>query len=113
MDALFLTWDDNKDRENLRKHGVSFREASTVFTDENARLIYDPDHSEDEDRFILLGFSARARLGSSSSSILIGRMARNSALSLLEKRKNTNANSMGASYEKTIRLLQVREESLR
>jgi len=43
-------------------HGVSFDEATTAFADENARLKHDPDHSRDEDRFILLGFSAKLRL---------------------------------------------------
>lgn len=55
-------WDENKARANLKKHGVSFEEAQTVFYDENALLIDDPDHSEDEDRFIILGLSAGARL---------------------------------------------------
>ncbi|MEY8313398.1 BrnT family toxin [Oscillospiraceae bacterium 42-9] len=55
-------WDENKARANLKKHGVSFGEAQTVFYDENALLIDDPDHSEDEDRFIILGLSAGARL---------------------------------------------------
>jgi len=41
----------------LVKHGISFEEAQTVFLDENARLIDDPDHSLDEERFVLLGFS--------------------------------------------------------
>ena len=44
-------------RENARKHGVTFEEARTVFLDEGARLIDDPDHSEDEERFVLLGLS--------------------------------------------------------
>ena len=43
------------------KHGVSFEEAQSVFWDETARLIDDPDHSEDEDRFLLLGYSLQAR----------------------------------------------------
>ncbi|MDP2326039.1 MAG: BrnT family toxin, partial [Gammaproteobacteria bacterium] len=47
---------------NEKKHGVSFDEAATVFSDEHARLIDDPDHSEDEDRFILLGLSWSLRL---------------------------------------------------
>ena len=54
--------DDRKGRENRRKHGVSFEEAATAFCDENGRLIHDPDHSQEEDRFILLGFSAKFRL---------------------------------------------------
>ena len=51
-------WDENKNLINKKKHGVSFEEASTVFLDENALMIADPDHSDEEDRFILLG-SAR------------------------------------------------------
>jgi uncharacterized DUF497 family protein len=62
MDKITFSWDDRKDRENQRKHGVSFEEAATAFADENARLMHDPDHSQDEDRFILLGFSAKLRL---------------------------------------------------
>ena len=62
MARLTFSWDDRKDRANLRKHGVSFEEAATAFADENARLKHDPDHSQDEDRFILLGFSAKLRL---------------------------------------------------
>lgn len=60
--ALIFEWDDNKARINLQKHGVSFEEAQTVFCDENALLIDDPDHSEDEERFIILGLSSTARL---------------------------------------------------
>lgn len=61
MEEIIFAWDDRRDRENQRKHGVSFEEASTAFADENARLISDPDHSQNEDRFILLGFSAKLR----------------------------------------------------
>jgi len=56
-----LAWDRRKAQSNLVKHGVSFEEAQTVFLDECGRLIDDPDHSEDEDRFLLLGYSFRAR----------------------------------------------------
>jgi len=62
MDHLVFEWDSRKAAANERKHGVSFEEAKTVFTDEFARLITDPDHSEDEDRFILLGTSIHSRL---------------------------------------------------
>ena len=62
MDEITFSWDDQKERANQRKHGVSFEEATTVFADENARLKHDPDHSQDEDRFVLLGFSARLRV---------------------------------------------------
>jgi len=57
MKELRIEWDEKKGKANLRKHGVSFEEARTVFYDENAIQFYDPDHSEDEDRFILLGLS--------------------------------------------------------
>ena len=62
MNGLTFSWDDRKERENQRKHGISFDEAVTVFADEKARLQHDPDHSSSEDRFILLGFSARLRM---------------------------------------------------
>ena len=62
MAALRFEWDERKSRLNTRKHGVSFDEAKTVFYDDHARLIDDPEHSAGEDRFILLGFSARLRL---------------------------------------------------
>ncbi len=62
MEFLNFKWDENKNRSNQRKHGVSFEEAKTVFADEFGRLISDPDHSEDEDRFILLGMCLRLRL---------------------------------------------------
>ncbi len=62
MKKMTFSWDDRKDLANQRKHGISFEEAATAFADENARLKHDPDHSKDEDRFILLGFSAKLRL---------------------------------------------------
>jgi len=58
MSAIHIEWDDAKAATNLSKHGISFEEARTVFYDEQARLISDPDHSENEDRFILLGLSS-------------------------------------------------------
>jgi uncharacterized protein len=60
--ALQFVWDEEKSRRNLRKHGVAFEEAQTVFLDEQAKLYFDPDHSSDEDRFILLGLSFRLRI---------------------------------------------------
>ena len=58
MSDLSIEWDPRKNAANKRKHGVSFEEASTVFGDERALLLNDPDHSDEEDRFILLGLSA-------------------------------------------------------
>lgn len=60
--ALHFDWDAAKARENLRKHGISFEEAQTVFSDDHAVLVEDPDHSAEEDRFILLGLSAKLRV---------------------------------------------------
>lgn len=62
MNGLQFEWDKSKEKANIVKHGVSFDEAKTVFYDENARLIADPDHSEEEDRFILIGLSSSLRL---------------------------------------------------
>jgi uncharacterized DUF497 family protein len=58
---LRFVWDERKSATNARKHGVAFAEAETVFLDDEALLIADPDHSDDEDRFVLLGLSARLR----------------------------------------------------
>lgn len=62
MSSLRFEWDPKKAEINRHKHGVSFEDAQSVFTDERARLIDDPDHSVDEDRFILLGLSSTLRL---------------------------------------------------
>jgi uncharacterized DUF497 family protein len=60
--SLIFEWDPRKAAVNLRKHGVTFEDALSVFSDERARLIDDPDHSEDEERFLLLGLSSTLRL---------------------------------------------------
>ena len=62
MDDLRFTWDEDKAQANAQKHGVTFEEATTSFNDECAREFYDPDHSDDEDRFLLLGMSATLRV---------------------------------------------------
>jgi uncharacterized DUF497 family protein len=62
MNELRFEWDERKKKANIKKHGVSFDEARTVFYDENAIQFFDPDHSEDEDRFILLGISFKLRI---------------------------------------------------
>ena len=59
---LRFEWDEAKNRANRRRHGVSFEEARSAFLDESARLIADPDHSSEEDRFILLGLNIQLRL---------------------------------------------------
>ena len=62
MDDLQFEWDERKNRINKRKHGISFEEAQTVFFDENAISYFDPDHSADEDRFLMLGISGNRRI---------------------------------------------------
>ena len=62
MSSIQFEWDPKKALVNLRKHKVSFEDAQSVFSDERALLIDDPDHSEEEDRFVLLGLSQSLRL---------------------------------------------------
>lgn len=62
MDNIAFSWDEKKNKLNVKNHGVSFEEAKTVFADDYGRLISDPDHSEDEDRFVLLGLSHQIQL---------------------------------------------------
>jgi uncharacterized DUF497 family protein len=60
--ALRFEWDERKNKANRQKHGVSFEEAQTAFADERGLLIDDPEHSEAEDRFVLLGMSSALRV---------------------------------------------------
>ena len=62
MASLSFTWDPAKARANLAKHGISFEEAETAFSDEAAVLVPDPEHSATEDRFILIGLSVALRV---------------------------------------------------
>ena len=62
MNEIQFDWDERKNAANIKKHGVSFEEAQTVFLDENAIRYFDPDHSQDEDRFIMLGMSFKLRI---------------------------------------------------
>ena len=59
---ISILWDDRKNEVNKKKHGISFDEAKTVFYDENAIRYYDPDHSDDEDRFLMVGVSQKLRI---------------------------------------------------
>ena len=59
---LKFEWDETKNQINIQKHGVSFEEASSVFSDEEALIISDEAHSEDEERFVLIGFSYKFNL---------------------------------------------------
>jgi len=62
MKPLRFSWDDKKNKTNQKKHGIPFEEAQTIFFDEDAIEYYDPNHSEDEDRFLMLGLSYRIRV---------------------------------------------------
>ena len=62
MNGIAFEWDESKNKANLQKHGISFEEAESVFYDQYSLLIADPDHSETEDRFLLMGLSAKLRL---------------------------------------------------
>ena len=78
-------WDEEKNRVNLRKHGVSFEEAKTVFFDENALLEYDAFHSDEEDRFRLLGRSDAGNL-----LLVVQCIRRESVIRIISSRKATN-----------------------
>ena len=62
MDNINFEWDENKNQINQKKHKISFEEAVSVFYDEMALMRDDPDHSEDEDRFVIMGMSDSKKL---------------------------------------------------
>jgi uncharacterized DUF497 family protein len=62
MKYIQFEWDPSKNDTNIKKHQISFDEAKTAFYDPNARIIDDPEHSDSEDRFILLGLSQNLNL---------------------------------------------------
>ena len=62
MSQLLFEWDNEKNRINQKKHGVSFEEAKSVFYDDRAIQFWDEEHSEEEDRFLLLGISSKMRI---------------------------------------------------
>ncbi len=62
MNSISFVWDERKAETNLKKHNIAFDEATTVFSDPHARMMFDPEHSIDEDRFVLLGLSSTLRI---------------------------------------------------
>ena len=62
MKSISFSWDDQKNKGNQKKHRISFEEAQSVFFDGNAIEYYDPDHSETEDRFLMLGLSYKIQI---------------------------------------------------
>ncbi len=92
---ISFEWDPSKNTGNIKKHGISFDEAKSTFHDVHARLIADPDHSDEEERFILLGFSERLRIlvvshcyrkGSSTIRIISARKANKNEKKLYKER---------------------------
>lgn len=78
-------WDDVKAAANLRKHGVSFDEAVTVFLDPDALTVFDDQHSDDEDRYLTIGFSAAGRL------VIVSHTDRGRVMRVISARKPTKA----------------------
>ena len=62
MFMLKFEWDEKKNKTNIEKHGISFEEAASVFSDDEALIILDEEHSQKEERFMLIGFSYKANL---------------------------------------------------
>lgn len=91
---LEFEWDPSKAEANLRKHGVSFAEAATVFGDELSVTVDDPDHSKSEDRFITIGLSNRQRL------LMVSFTERNDRIRIISARELTQAERR--EYEETI-----------
>jgi len=93
MNSLTYAWDKRKESANIKKHGVSFHEASTVFLDDLSMTFYDPDHSDDEDRFITLGISSTGRL------LFVSHADRGVTTRIVSAREATKKEREG--YEKT------------
>jgi uncharacterized protein len=87
-------WDPRKARINLRKHGVSFTEAGTIFGDNLAITVSDPDHSDNEDRYITIGWSDRRRL------LIVSHTDRGDRIRIISARELTKAEQK--EYEKAI-----------
>jgi len=78
-------WDNNKSRTNLSKHGISFDEAKTIFDDPLYIDFYDPDHSENEQRYIIFGTSERGRV------LMVSYTERGNRIHIISARKATPA----------------------
>lgn len=83
--SLEFEWDDAKAAANLKKHRVGFDEALTVFADPLARIFDDPDHSEDEPREMIVGFSSKPRL------LVVGFTERSERVRLVHARRATKS----------------------
>jgi uncharacterized DUF497 family protein len=85
MENSEFAWDDEKAESNLKKHGVGFEEGATIFNDPKVATISDPDHSEDEDRYISIGMSVVRRL------LSVIHTYRRERIRLISARKATHA----------------------
>ncbi|HFD32927.1 MAG TPA: BrnT family toxin [Gammaproteobacteria bacterium] len=81
--VLIFEWDDKKASQNIKKHGISFEEATTVFGDPFSITIYDPLHSREEDRFVILGMSDKNRI------LVVVHTERNDRIRIISARKAT------------------------
>ena len=97
MDDLRFEWDENKNELNIEKHGVSFDEAKSVFYDENALLVYDEQHSDDERRFRILGYSNRGNI-----LLVVHCIREESVIRIISSRKATQHERNG--YERSLSL---------
>jgi len=106
--SLIFEWDENKANENLKKDGVSFDEAKTVFNDPFSVTIYDPDYSIDEDRYIGIGLSSKGRLsvvsylerGTKKYALSVaGRQQRRSKGIMKKNEKSNEVNEMRNEYD--------------
>lgn len=114
MEIIKFEWDENKNRINQQKHGVSFEEAKSVFYDGEALVIDDPEHSQEEERFIILGLSNKANL------LVVCHCYRTSdtIIRIISARKATKTESKfygkswGDEYERRIWLFKSKEKPL-
>lgn len=88
---LIFEWDEKKAYQNIKKHGISFEESATVFGDPFSITVYDPLHSKDEDRFVILGMSNKNRL------LVVVHADRHDRIRIISARKATKKE--GAQYE--------------
>jgi uncharacterized DUF497 family protein len=92
METPEFEWDDEKAVSNLKKHDVSFEEGATIFNDPLIATIFDPDHSEAEERYISVGISVQGRL------LVVVHTDRSARIRLISCRKATNVERKA--YEK-------------
>ena len=96
MSEIRFEWDSKKARSNERKHGVSFEEAESVFFDEQALLVEDPQPADGEERFVLLGLSASLRV-----LVVVHALRERDAIRIISARRATRAEKQ--SYQSRLR----------